>query len=276
MKVTVAKIPGSRAVQVSVQEGATILDVLNAASMADSLNDGFEIRCNNSPATLSDTVSENAIITLASKISGNAAQTTVVHIAVEGCQHNYSTFIFNNALKPRIIFDDAEVRAFILSTFPDAPPEIDPEDFKVAIFKKGGEIKHYKCTGSNFMSSGGELYAVVYPATKDFSTDEDAEKLYDAYFTDDVAPSPEPIEIKLAEIPGTINVIVEDSGDTESDPCCHKNCGEKEDSADLTRNDKPLVSDAVISAFRQLAKTIEDDPYVTGTVSLNINLNSKA
>lgn len=72
MKVIVGKMPGGRAQQIEVQEGATVLDAVRAAGYEADLNSGYEARLNNQTTTLSTIISPNSIISLAQKITGNA------------------------------------------------------------------------------------------------------------------------------------------------------------------------------------------------------------
>lgn len=72
MKVIVAKLPGGAAVPVNLNEGASVLDAIQAANYASGLEGGFEIRKNDSVVTASEKVAHGDIISLTAKVQGNA------------------------------------------------------------------------------------------------------------------------------------------------------------------------------------------------------------
>ena len=89
MKVIVGKMPGGRAQQIEVQEGATVLDAVRAAGYEADLNSGYEARLNNQQTTLSTVISPNSIISLAQKITGNSL-TPIKLISVFNVSEKYT------------------------------------------------------------------------------------------------------------------------------------------------------------------------------------------
>lgn len=86
MKVIVAKLPGGAAVPVNLNEGASVLDAIQAANYASGLEGGFEIRKNDSVVTASEKVAHGDIISLTAKVQGNAKKnySGVIFITVAG------------------------------------------------------------------------------------------------------------------------------------------------------------------------------------------------
>ena len=100
MKVIVGKMPGGRATEVEIPEGGTVLEAIKAAGYEADLNQGFEARVNNSQTELSSAVSENAIITLTSKITGNGI--SAISVVPVGTEASSEKFV---VLTPTIIHD---------------------------------------------------------------------------------------------------------------------------------------------------------------------------
>lgn len=112
MKVIVGKMPGGRATEVEIPEGGTVLDAIKAAGYESDLNQGFEARMNNSQTELSTNVMENSIITLTSKITGNAV--SAISVVPVGTSASYERFV---VLTPTIIHDFinlADVKSMLL------------------------------------------------------------------------------------------------------------------------------------------------------------------
>lgn len=84
MKVIVAKLPGGAAVPVNLNEGASVLDAIQAANYASGLEGGFEIRKNDSVVDAADKVAHGDIISLTAKVQGNAKKdySGVIYITV--------------------------------------------------------------------------------------------------------------------------------------------------------------------------------------------------
>ena len=183
MKVTVAKTPGSRAVAVEIAEGGTVLDALKAADMDSSLGDGFEVRVGFEPATLSDVVTNNAIITLTAKITGNAAR--VVHIAGDADRVAPGTFVLEKVTNSKSIFQDVEVQAYILSAT-NAVGDLVLDSWNAAIFGENADgsltaVKDRPLNNGTFLTTAPTLYCVVHGPLWD-DEEKDANFLLDKYF----------------------------------------------------------------------------------------------
>ena len=202
MKVTVAKTPGSRAVAVEIAEGGTVLDALKAADMDSSLGEGFEVRVGFEPAQLSDVVTNNAIVTLTAKVTGNAAR--VVHIAVDSSKAEPAVFVLEKVTNSKSIFSDVEVQAYILSAT-GATGELCLESWDAVIFGESanGElttIKDRPLNNGTFLTAAQQLYCIVHTPTWD-GKDKDADFLLNHYFkTASPAPEDTPVQTQKESI----------------------------------------------------------------------------
>ena len=172
MKVIVAKMPGGAAVSVSLEEGATIMDAITAAGYADGLENGFELRKNDSPAGAGDAVAQGDIISLTAKIKGNAIGALhLMFVSEKGTAEQ--SFVRTFPLKAKDFFapenenEALAVQGFILAN--SGKDQFDSEDYIFACIKEGQEkpisFKKFNCC--NYIASD----SLVVICEKKFSFD---------------------------------------------------------------------------------------------------------
>ena len=160
MKVIVAKMPGGKAISVTLDEGATIKDAIAAANLEGSTNGGFEIRKNDNPASLSDTVAHQDIIALTQKIKGNAKNVvTLQFLYANGNRAESIEVLKTFPLNPAKLFTDVDddnerltVEGYILSN--SDKDEYDPADYLFAVVKEDKPLTWKPLTNRNWLSSG--------------------------------------------------------------------------------------------------------------------------
>lgn len=160
MKVIVAKMPGGKAISVTLDEGATINDAIVAAGLGGSTDGGFEIRKNDEPAKVTDIVAHQDIIALTKKIEGNAKNTvTLQFVNADGVCAEKIEVLKDFPLNPAKLFTDIDddnerltVEGYILS-YSDKG-EYNPDDYRFAIEKEDKPLSWKPLTNRNWISSG--------------------------------------------------------------------------------------------------------------------------
>lgn len=141
MKVIVAKLPGGAAVPVNLNEGASVLDAIQAANYASGLEGGFEIRKNDSVVDAADKVAHGDIISLTAKVQGNAKKdySGIVYVAVAESGAS-SAFLRHFPLKAQNFFQPADeneklaIQGYILTYV--NKDGFNASDYKFAVIKQ--------------------------------------------------------------------------------------------------------------------------------------------
>ena len=113
MKVIVGKMPGGRAQQIEVQEGATVLDAVRAAGYEADLNSGYEARLNNASTSLTTVLYPNSIISLTQKITGNSEAPikvlSIIDLSEFTCNVEQSMFLSETPVKLNDLFEYEDI-----------------------------------------------------------------------------------------------------------------------------------------------------------------------
>lgn len=194
MKVIVAKLPGGAAVPVNLNEGASVLDAIQAANYASGLEGGFEIRKNDSVVDATDKVAHGDIISLTAKVQGNAKKdySGIVYVTVAESGAS-SAFLRHFPLKAQDFFQPADeneklaIQGYILTYInKDA---FNASDYKFAVIKpkqdKPVKFRSLNC-GNLFLSP--ESLLVVCLKDNIISIDNPA-KFYENILAPDAAES---------------------------------------------------------------------------------------
>ena len=160
MKVIVAKMPGGKAISVTLEEGATIKDAIAAAGLEGSTDGGFEIRKNDEPAQTTDTVAHQDIIALTKKIEGNAKNTvTLQFVHGDGTTAEQIEVLKDFPLNPAKLFVDIDndnerltVEGYILSN--SNKNEYNPADYHFAVVKEGKSLAWKPLINRNWIAGG--------------------------------------------------------------------------------------------------------------------------